>query len=538
MAERIPTIRPWLVAAGLSVSIVAALVWWQLPRSVEPGLVDPPILAPVSPAAAPPTATVIETDDPPTVAPAPPMPRLKPTEPVAVTHAELVANPTWTGDLDGMVKRRVLRMLLVPNRTDYYLDHGEPKGLTAEYARELERRLNLQFKLGPRPLRVAFVPVTRDRLIPALLAGEGDVAVANLTITPERLKLVDFSPPFLTDVREIVVTGPHAPVLRTLDDLAGQEIQVRRSSSYWSSLEGLDRHLHAAGMPRLDMVPVPEPIEDEDLLELVDAGMLPLAVVDEHKARAWAKVLPALDLRDDLVLRSGAAIGWAYRKRSPKLAAFLATFAKATARGTEFGNVVAGRYLVQAEQLRRSSPADRRRFLQLLEYFRRSGDRYRFDPLLLAAQGFQESGLDQKKRSRAGAIGIMQLRPETARDPNVDIRGIDRVENNIEAGAKYLRHLIDVYFTDPDIGAFDRMLFALAAYNAGPTRIADLRRRAGGRGLDPDRWFGQVELQAARDIGREPVTYVGNIVKYYVVYRGIVEQEDARTNARSLIVAR
>ena len=196
------------------------------------------------------------------------------------------------------------------------------------------------------------------------------------------------------------------------------------------------------------------------------------------------------------------------------------------------------RYLVDAEQLRHNGPDDQRRFLQLLAQFRRFGDRYRFDPLLLAAQGFQESGLDQSKRNPGGAVGIMQLRPETARDPSVDIRGIDRVENNIEAGAKYLRHLIDVYFADPTMDEFDRMLFALAAYNAGPSRIADLRRRAAGRGLDPNRWFGQVELQAARDIGRETVTYVGNIVKYYVVYRGITEQEDARSVARSLIVAR
>ena len=193
-------------------------------------------------------------------------------------------------------------------------------------------------------------------------------------------------------------------------------------------------------------------VEDEDLLELVNAGMLPLIVVDEHKAKAWAGALPSIGLRDDLVLRSGGQIAWAYRKRSPKLADYLASFAKATARGTEFGNIVGDRYLVDAEQLRHNGPDDQRRFLQLLAQFRRFGDRYRFDPLLLAAQGFQESGLDQSKRNPGGAVGIMQLRPETARDPSVDIRGIDRVENNIEAGAKYLRHLIDVYFADPGHG--------------------------------------------------------------------------------------
>jgi membrane-bound lytic murein transglycosylase MltF len=281
-----------------------------------------------------------------------------------------------------------------------------------------------------------------------------------------------------------------------------------------------------------------EALDDEDLLELVAAGHLPWAVVDDHKARAWQRALLKLTLREDLVVRSGGDIGWALRKDRPQLAASLASFTKATAKGTEFGNVVANRYLVAAGQLRSRDTADRKRFLDLLALFRKWGERYDLDPLLLAAQGYQESGLDQKKRSPASAVGIMQLRPQTAADPNVDVPRIDRLENNIQAGAKYLRHLIDVYFADPAIAELDRMLLALAAYNAGPSRIAELRRRAGKRGLDPNSWFGEVELQVEREIGRETVAYVGNIVKYYTVYRGIIEQEELRRLARTQVVAR
>ncbi len=524
MPDGRPAIRAWLLAGLLASLSVAVLVWWLLP-----GMESPPDLSPPVP------AEVVAEVEPP---PAAPWPRPKPVELMLPSHDSLMTNPSWTGDLPGMVKRRLVRILLVPNRTDYYLDHGHPQGVTAEYVRELQRRLNRTFKTGSRPIQVAFVPVTRDRLIPSLLEGLGDIAVANLTITPEREKLVDFSPPFMTDVREIVVTGPHSPPLQSLEDLAGMKVQLRRSSSYWPSLEGLNARLRASNLESAKLEALPEEVEDEDLLELLNAGLLPLVVVDDHKARAWSQALPAIRLHDDLAVRSGGRIGWAFRKRSPELAKFLSTFAKATARGTEFGNVVAGRYLVRAEQLRRNGPEDRRRFLDLLAKFRIFGDRYRFDPLLLAAQGFQESGLDQGKRSRAGAVGIMQMRPETARDPSVGIRHIDRVENNIEAGAKYLRHVIDTYFADPLIDDFNGMLFALAAYNAGPSRIGELRRRAARRGLDPNRWFGQVELEVARDIGRETVTYVGNIVKYYVVYRGLAEQEDARRAARNLIVAR
>ena len=275
-----------------------------------------------------------------------PQPQPPPAPPPDAADDGIVENPAWTGDLDGMVERRQVRILVIPNRTDYYLDHGEPKGLTAEYAREFERRLNRRFQTGARPIRVTFVPVTRDELVPLLIAGKGDIAAANLTITAERLQLVDFTPPFRTDVREILVTGPAAPEVASLEDLSGQEVMTRRSSSYWPSLEALDARLRTAGLAGLRLRPVMEALDDEDLLELVAAGHLPWAVVDDHKARAWQRALPKLTLREDLVLRSGGDIGWALRKDSPQLAASLASFTKATAKGTEFGNVVANRYLV------------------------------------------------------------------------------------------------------------------------------------------------------------------------------------------------
>ena len=236
MPERRLSIRLWLLSGLAGGLLLAVAVWWLLPG-------DPTTPEPVAP---PPETATADVD----VAPAP-VPRAKPAEALRWTHDELTDNPAWTGDLPGMVKRRVVRMLLVPNRTDYYLDQGEPKGLTAAYANELGRRLNAQYKTGPRPIQVAFVPVTRDRLLPSLLEGKGDIAVANLTITPERQKLVDFSPPFLTDVREIVVTGPGAPPLASLEDLAGMEVPARRSSSYWPSLEALSGQLrreHLAGI--------------------------------------------------------------------------------------------------------------------------------------------------------------------------------------------------------------------------------------------------------------------------------------------------
>jgi membrane-bound lytic murein transglycosylase MltF len=449
------------------------------------------------------------------------IPRSRPDRAPAITALRPEDAP-WRGDLDGMVRRRLVRMLMVPNRTDYYLDGGRPRGLVQEYAAELERRLNAKFKTGARPVRVFFIPVGRDELIPALIGGRGDIAAANLTVTPERQRVADFSAPFLRNVREIVVTGPASPPLVTLDDLAGVAIPVRRSSSYWSSLEALDAARRAKALPALTLDPMVEALEDEDLLEMLDAGLLPMAVVDEHKAKVWARALPSLQLRGNLVLRSGGEIAWALRMGSPKLRAFLDDFAEDTAVGTTFGNLVTGRYLGPTASLRNSASVDdQRRFRELEGYFRRYGELYRFDEFLLAAQGYQESGLDQSRRSPSGAVGVMQLLPRTASDPNVDIADIDMAENNIHAAAKYPRHLIDTFFADPAIAEFDRMLLALAAYNAGPAKIARLRRDTERRGLDPNHWFNNVELTVARDVGRETVQYVGNILKYYVVYQRI-----------------
>lgn len=187
--------------------------------------------------------------------------------------------------------------------------------------------------------------------------------------------------------------------------------------------------------------------------------------------------------------------------------------------------MVLKRYLGDAERIR--NPADEEdlaKFRAYSDYFRRYAGQYEFDWLLLIAQGYQESQLDQSRRSPAGAMGIMQLKPATAADRNVGIPDIRTAENNIHAGAKYMRFLADRYFSDPGIDALDQGLLTLAAYNAGPARVAKLRAKAAAAGLDPDVWFHNVEVIAARDIGRETVDYVGNIYKYYVAYKIIAAQ--------------
>ena len=454
--------------------------------------------------------------------------------------AELLA-PTfelpgvWTGDLDGMVERRVIRVLTSFSKTSYFLDGLTQRGTAYEMLRAFEAFVNDELDMpSTLPVRVQIIPVPRDQLMPALAAGHADLATANLTITPERLAVVDFSDPFLDDVHEVVVTGPSASPLDSLDDLAGHELHLRRSSSYWESAEALNAELEARGLPPIELVAADPHLEDEDLLEMVGAGALPWLVVDEHKARLWVDIIPGLTLRDDLVLRQGGAIAMAVRKDTPELRALVNRFAATARKGTEFGNIVMKRYYSDNEWIR--NPAATEDFARLqatAELFRRYGDEYGFDWLMLAAQGYQESRIDQSVRSPAGAIGVMQILPNTAADPNVGITDIDQVENNIHAGARYLRYLIDRYLDDPAIDDVNLTLFAFAAYNAGPTNLRRFRAEAEEMGLDPNVWFGNTEMAAAKLIGRETTAYVANIAKYYYTYRLIQETLTGKAAARA-----
>jgi membrane-bound lytic murein transglycosylase MltF len=426
----------------------------------------------------------------------------------------------WVGDLDGMVERGVVRALVVYSLGQYFFDGATQRGATYEALVEFEAFLNQRLGRGTIKVPVLIIPVQRDELFPALERGLGDIAAANLTITRGRLEQVDFSNPFLSGVSEVVVTGPMGPALSSLDDLAGQEVHVRRSSSYWRSLEQLNASFVERGLEPAVIVPADEFLQDEDLLEMVNAGLLPAIIVDSHKARFWAQIFDDLTIHEGLAVRTGGEIGWAFRKDSAQLAEVINAFVKKHKKGTLIGNVVLNRYLENTKWARNAlAGGDHARFESTVGIFTTYGKRYEFDPLMLTALAYQESGLDQSVRSRAGAVGVMQLLPSTAADPNVGIPDISTIENNVHAGTKYLRFIRDRYFSDPAMDPLNQTLFTFAAYNAGPARVAGLREEATRTGLDPNQWFGSVEHVAARRIGRETVQYVSNIGKYWVAYR-------------------
>jgi membrane-bound lytic murein transglycosylase MltF len=441
-------------------------------------------------------------------------------------------NPPWSGDLDGMIERRLVRVAVPYGRTLFYHDRGRERGLTVDSVRKFEEHLNKKYKksLAKRPITILLIPTTRDQLIPALLEGRADIAAGNITITEARRAQVDFSTPIAKPFSEIIVTGPGAPTLSTLDDLAGKEVFVRPSTSYYESLAALNASFEAAGKPPMTLTLLPDPVEDEDKLDMLNAGLLGISAVDEWLADVWSPLLPQVVVHKDLVLRSGGEVGWAFRKQSPKLQAEVDDFVTNVVR--KYGLVTSNLKSFSAK-LRKTQNAkagkDWERFQQAVDLFRKYGDQYGFDYLLLAAQGYQESQLDQAKRSPVGAIGIMQLMPATGKEMKVG--DIGQAEPNVYAGTKYMDQLLDTYFPDAELDDTNRTLFAFAAYNAGPGRMAKLRKVAADQGYDPNKWFNNVEWVVAAKVGQEPVTYVRNIYKYYVSYRLAIEAQQAKREA-------
>jgi membrane-bound lytic murein transglycosylase MltF len=455
--------------------------------------------------------------------------------------AKLRALPTearvWKGDFDAMLERRVIRVLVPYSRTLYYNDKGRERGISAEGARAFEQYLNRKYaaQLGKRPLTLYLVPTTRDELQQDIAAGRGDIAAGNLTVTDARKQIVDFVVPRdAKPNREIVLSGPKAKELDSAEALSGRTVRVRWSSSYHDSLVALNQRLAAAGKPAVKLVAVPDELEDEDLMEMLNVGLVDYIVVDDWKARMWAQVLPKIVLNEAAVLRESGAVGWAIRKDSPQLAAALDDFNANHLKKQGLGN-----YLRQQQGKRvramkdAGASADAQRFEELLVLFRKYGERYGFDPLMLAAQGYQESQLNQQAKSHVGAIGVMQIMPATGAELKVgDIRV---VEANIHGGAKYMDQLMTRYFKDADFSTANRSLFAFASYNAGPGNIARMRKEAERRGLDPNKWFNNVEIVVAEKIGLETTTYVRNIYKYYTSYKLSHEAHEERERARGQV---
>ena len=442
-------------------------------------------------------------------------------KPVHQPRQLLIDNQPWIGDFDKMIERRMIRVLVPYSRTLYFGNKGHEHGITAENIRDFESYINNKYRkqFGNRPVTVYILPTTRDKLFSDLNAGTGDIAAGNLTETKKRLKTADFvAPADQKLVNEIIVTGSTSPAIASTDDLSGKTVYVRKTSSYYESLQALNERLEKQGKPKVNVTFVPDALEDEDMMEMANAGLLEIIVVDDWIAGIWGQILPKVKLHSDIRLREGGRLGWAIRKGSPKLKEELMDYYTQYLKKRNIFEKRLKQYMQETKQIRNiRAAADIKRFEQTLSLFKKYGDKYDFDPLMLAAQGYQESRLNQNARSPAGAIGVMQIMPATGAE--LGVGNIRILEPNIHAGAKYMDRLMTNYFPDAKFSEAARPLFAFASYNAGPGNIAKMRELARKRGFDPNKWFNNVEIIVAEKIGQETTVYVRNIYKYYVSYK-------------------
>lgn len=415
--------------------------------------------------------------------------------------------------------KRAIRVLVHFSRTKFFVADGVPRGFEHDLMKEFEAYYNRRTGPGQVKIPVIFIPVLFDQLIPMLRDGRGDVAAGLLTITEERKKRVQFTLPYIRNVAEVVIANAAAPPIASVEDLSGRKVHVLRGSSYAERLRALNRRLWRLAKPRVRIVEMPSDTSTEDLLEMVNAGIFLYAVADDYLGKLWAQVLPQLRVLN-VRLSEDNDIAWAVRRNNPRLLRALNEFiAQGKDRLSRQAAELHYRYFQNVEFLKNNLDPDIiGRKKHLAPYFQEASKREGFDWLFLMAQGFQESRLLQSARSRFGAVGVMQILPSTGKAMGyADI--VTSAKNNIAAGAKYMRHLIDRYFNEPDLPAAVRIDFALAAYNAGPTRILQLRELAARRGLDPNRWFHNVENIVLEKVGRQPVQYVANIHRYYTAYR-------------------
>ena len=480
--------------------------------------------------AAPATRTGADGAAAPPAAPAPSADTSAPAPSQDATDVPDVTGVPWTGDLDGMTKRRVVRVLTTPSKVNYFVEQGRQRGLIYDTFQLFESDLNAKLKTKNMLVHVAIIPVAHDELVPALLAGRGDIIAAGTLLTDWRREQVDFSKPTRSNVSSIVVTGPDVPLVPTPQDLGGREVYLRASDVSTRGVETFNASLKATGRAPATLRPAPEVLADEDILEMVNAGLAPMTIVDDYVAEFWGQVFPNLVLNRGAVVRSGLETGMLVRKNSPQLLTELNAFIARYPEGSLRRNVLLQEYLKSLKHVRNATAkGEREKFERTVALFRKYSGQYKLDALLMAAQGYQESRLDNEAKSSVGAVGIMQVMPATGKE--LAVGDISQPDNNVHAGVKYMRFMMDQYFANEPMDDLNKGLFTFASYNAGPARIRGLRQRAEKKGLNPNVWFNNVEVIASESIGRETVQYVANIYKYYLAYTMLTEQDAQRQQA-------
>ncbi len=428
-------------------------------------------------------------------------------------------NHATTDDLPDMLKRRTIRVLTTYSPSTYFIHEGRSYGFEYSLLKDYEAYLNRHFPSRGIRSVVEFIPVPENLLIPCLQIGIGDMVAAGMRRSSASMEAVDYTIPYLQGVSEVLITHRGAPAVNSIYDLSGRTIHVLPGWQDSTTLRRINARLLVKGRPPLAKMRSSGLLTSEDMLDLVNSGVVDLSIVESHIARLWSSAHPDIVILEFPDISAHAPISWAVRKNNTALKASLDSFLRHRRSGSRFGNIYYRKYFKETRWIDNPlTPTDHAKFSRYVPLFRKYGSRYGFDWMLLAAVAYQESQMKNRRRSHAGAVGLMQVMPATAGDANVAIDNIRDPEQNVHAGTKYLALLRDVYFPVGEFDPEERIRFILAAYNAGPNMIARCRRLARRMGRDPSKWFGHTELATRRLVGNETVRYVSNVAKYYLAY--------------------
>ncbi|UCE41404.1 MAG: transglycosylase SLT domain-containing protein [Candidatus Aminicenantes bacterium] len=421
-----------------------------------------------------------------------------------------------TYDLPDMIKKRRIRVLTTYTFGNYFVYEGKAYGYEYSLMEEYKKFLNKGRKRADH-VDFYYFPVPYELLVSTINSGYGDIVAANMTILQERSEEVDFTDPYQWNIKEVLVSNEGIEGIQKIEDLSSREVHVREGSSYHYSLARLNEQLKENKLAPIKIVALPGVVNTGEIIELVSSDVIDITVADSHIASIADELLPNIKVHEQIVFNDDVKFGWIVRKSNPQLKASLNQFIKTIKKGTYLGNIYFQRYFKRNPWAREGLKRDDfTKFSKYAPLFKKYGEMYGVDWMLVEAQAFQESGLNPDVRSRAGAVGLMQLLPSTA-----EWMGFDEhlsPENNVHAGVKYLKYLMDQYFPEDKYSATERLRLALAAYNAGPGNMQKSIRKTAELGYDATKWFGNVEMGTMRQVGLEPVHYVRNINKYYLSF--------------------
>ncbi|SDS44583.1 MltF family protein [Pseudomonas oryzae] len=402
-----------------------------------------------------------------------------------------------------------LRVLVNQSRHSSGMVRGEAIGVEYHRLRAFEQYLNRTARDG-REVRLRLIPLPKEQLLPALLRGEGDLVAPGELLPVRRGMAVRASAPIQHDVPLVVVARQGNRRYQRLEQLAGRSLALPAGSAAREALQRLN-----AGLKTPIVADWQDPtLAVEDVLEMVQAGILPMTAVELPIAERWAKVMPKLRIDRHLVLAQKDDLSWYVHRAAPSLRAGIDLFLREYRPPADQDQVLQRVYRRLYKVRQPLGPTERQRLERVRPTLMRHARAQSLDWLLLAALAFKESTLNPNARGAGGARGLLQVTPAAAR--SVGVGNAASLDGNVQAGAKYLAMIRRRYFASSQLNERERMAFVLAAYNMGPQRVQSLRAEARRRGLDPNRWFFQVERLAAERIGMGVVSYVSSVNKYHL----------------------